>query len=437
MKARMMKARGNSGWGMRLSASSQAWQTLLAVTLGAGVGVVAELARVVLKGAHYQLSSFGDAFFYRAMALNFGQQPMSVTQELASIGETAKTEELSSFYGGSGFWSTHVHAENGLSHQLPWALRGLPSAVVHTLTRLGIDIDVGFLIVYVCALILFTGVLFTYLSITVARPVTSWTLTITALIAVVAFTSSGYPDVPYLGFAMWAVLAAYRRNTWGFAIASVLAVLCRETGLLLIFVWVAYCWPDRSWKRSLAILAPVGATLVLRAMVPVPNSSVDYLAMIRMSAGGVWPYLLATTAILSVGLVSPLPMRSTLRRKEGRQWRSELVVWSVAIFWVYGGVALGLAFSRMLLLVLPLLFAPQGWIGTRSKLWLTSAGVALVGYAVADTLAFRANPVLGQWPWLMVAVVVVGLQLLACRHDFWAKKEIERPFHSKHAADPI
>lgn len=246
----MRIAPDKSGWRTHIYVSGQARQTLLAASLGAGVGAVAESARVVLKGAHYQLSNFGDAFFYRAMALNFGQHPMSVTKELASIGETVKSEDFSSFYGDSGFWSTHVHAENGLSHQLPWVLRSLPSAVVHMLTRLGIDVDAGFLIVYLLSMMLFAGVLFRYLSVTVGRQVTSWTLTLTAVVAVVAFTSSGYPDVPYLGFAMWAVLAAYRRNTWAFALASVLAVLSRETGLLLMCVWMAYCWADRVWKKA-------------------------------------------------------------------------------------------------------------------------------------------------------------------------------------------
>ena len=381
------------------------------------LGLISELGRQSFKGPGYQYLSFNDAFFYRAMAVNLGHGPVSVVQEISSLGLRISSSEFHAFYGGEGFWATHVHAENGLSHQPPWSYRWLPSALVGVLFRLGIPIDLGFLSGFLAGLVLFACCLFSYLQSSTGKSSVAWVVSLSACVATVAFTSPGYPDMPFLGLSMWAVLAAYKRKTLIFVLASVCAGFTRETGVLLAIPWLAAIWvhkDTRAWK-FLPAIAPLLSVGIVRLVESAPNSSVDYLAMLRLSWGGAWPYLLATIAILTAGLVSPLPIRTIVKGASDRQWKADLGMWAAGVVWVFVSDAFGLAYTRMLLLALPIMLAPSGWRGATPRYWLVASSVALLGYAAADTLAFRADPPFGQWPWLIVAGVVVGLQILGCR----------------------
>jgi len=132
-----------------------------------------------------------------------------------------------------------------------------------------------------------------------------------------------------------------------------------------------------------------------------------------------WPQTLIGSALplAVVGLVSPLLVSVRRLSVHQRTIRAEIALWVIGAAFVLASGLLNLATSRMALLALPLFMAPVGWSKARSDFWLAGGLAATLGYALADTLAFRADPVLGQLPWFLMAALVLSLQLIARRRD--------------------
>lgn len=400
-------------------ATERRWFLLLGLLATVGA-LGSEVGRLVFKGQEYAYGSFNDIHFYTAMVFNLWGEPISVGQELADLGFVLTADEWRSFYGGEdSFWSTHVHSENGLSHQAPWAYRVFVPTAAAALRFIGIPLEVAFLVIFVASAVLLALSTFKLLGPYVREVWWAALVALGVVTAALAFTSPGYPDMTFLGFAMLAVLFAYRQKGLSFALAGFAAGLTRETAVLLVLSWLILTWSSGklNWKSAIYAFGPMIGVLVARFLVPVPNASTDYLGMLRDVSQ--WPETLAWSLVVVavVGLISPLVLGRNQPASGKRVVPAEFTLWVLGAVFVLGSGLLNLASSRMALLALPLLMAPVAWSRARSHLWLAAALAATLGYAFADTLAFRADPVFGPWPWVAVGISVVALQLLAVRRD--------------------
>ena len=239
-----------------------------------------------------------------------------------------------------------------------------------------------------------------------------------ATIAALATTSPGNPDMSFLGFAMVAVWAASRDRPWLFAVIGFLTVTSRETGIVLIVAWVAYAWAQRSswWRVTLPLLGPAMAFIAVRLAVEVPDPSIDYLRLLS-HLGTVERLSIGICAVLTIGLITPRIARAFNHDGQPRLAAAEIVIWFAGAGMALFGMLLPTNTTRMALLGLALFVAPSGWLEARSRWWLAASTFATVGYAVADTLANRAEARFGSWPWVATAVVVVVAQAVALLRD--------------------
>ena len=383
----------------------------------AAVGALAsEAGRLFLKGQDYAYSSFNDLYFYTAMVFNLWGEPISVGQEVAERGFSVTNEEWLVFYGGrSDFWATHVHPENGLSHQPPWAYRIVVPSLAAGFRLLGIPLDVAYLIIYVASAVLLAVSVFRLLRPFVPKEWWAAAVALGVLTAALAATSPGYPDMTFLGLASLAVLYAYRQQGLRFALAGLAAGLTRETAVLLAASWLMVTWArgNLAWKSTIYAIGPLAGVLAPRFLVEVPNSTVDYLGMIASPSTWTQVIFWSVMAFALVAFTSPVLFRWQVRPNLERVDRVEAALVLVAGLFVLAAALLSLASSRMALLVLPLLLAPTSWRSLRSHYWVVASLVATIGYAVGDTLASRGNPPLGPFPWLGLALLAVGLKIVA------------------------
>lgn len=406
----------------RHAAAGRASQAVV-ISAVAGLSLIAgwasEVGRVALKGHGYAFAGLNDAFYYAAMVFRLWSSPMDVRGELSQVGYELKPGEWDWFYDGGGVHTNYLHAVNGLSHQPPYVYRILVPTVARLFTGVGLSLEAAFLVTYMFGVALLGVFAYRIVCGAFRWDLRSGLVAFGVVVAALATSSPGYPDVTYLGLAVVAVYAALEGRPWVFMILAALAACARETGVALAFVWLAYEWSRGKPKvaRLLVALAPVVAFIVVRIAVDVPDSSVDYLGLVS-SLGPSRVAVLGLLALLTIGLVSPLIARTVGGSIPGgedvrRTWRAEVAIWTVGCATAITTMFLATNTSRMALLSLPLFLAPSGWLAAQSRWWLTSAVVAAVGYGAADTLSSRAGAPLGQWPWLITAALALGMQALA------------------------
>lgn len=384
------------------------------------IALISELGRLLIKGTGYPFESFNDIHFYFAMGQNLWGDPLPILKEISSLGLVVAPSELHDFYGGeNAFWATHIHGENGLSHQPPWAYRILVPTTISLLNVFGLDWRSGALLVFVISAAMLATSSYLLIQMFAENWVWSALVSIGIVLAAVAATSPGYPDMSFLALGMLSVFFAYRQMAWSFAATGFAAGLVRETALLLVASWIALAWSNGrlTRKTSLAVMGPLCGVILARLLVEVPNPDVDYGSMLQPSDA--WPLtiVLSLLPLASLGLVSPRVIYSIALNSESKLRTAEVALWVVGVAFVFGSSLMNLATTRMVLLSLPLLLAPGGWQLARSRLWAVAALAATLGYAVGETLTFRADPLFGQAPWIISLGVVVSMQILALKRD--------------------
>jgi hypothetical protein len=390
--------------------------TLVMASLAAGV--LSELGRIVLKGADYASIGWFDYHYYMGMAQRLWQAPLPLVDEVQRLGMQVDPAFLARFYSTS-LNSLFMHAENGVSHQPPYAYRVLQPTVAGLLGDAGLPLYAGYFLLYLVGISLLAVFAFGMLSSGWRWSGRAAIVTSGLVVAVLATSRPVIPDALFIGLAMLALWAAARSRPVLFAVAACLAMATRETAVLLPLVWLAYTWSARRGRLPALLLpavAPLLVFVVIRLVVQVPDPSVDYVGIARLLVDPHHVFL-AVSSLLTIGLVSPLAVRHLDSACRPLLSRVELVVWVVAVAYAAATMAMVTTVPRMALLVLPLLVAPSGWLGARSRLWVLAAVVATFGYAAADTLAARDPAPLGQYPWLVTAVLVVALQAGALVSD--------------------
>jgi hypothetical protein len=388
------------------------------VVVSVSAGLLSELGRRMIKGAEYASVGWFDYHYYMGMAVRLWQAPMGLVDEVAWLGLDVDPRVLTRYYG-STLHEAYLHAVNGVSHQPPYAYRVLQPTLAGLIGDTGLPLYSAYLALYVIGICLLA--VFAYAQLSPGWRVSLRAAVVTSglVVAVLATSRPVIPDALFLGLAMLAVWAAARQRPALFACAAGAAMAARETAVVLVVVWLAYAWSMRR-RRPLALLLPAATPLVVfvlvRLAVHVPDPDVDYLGLVRMLASGEH-LLVAVMSLLTIGLVSPLATRYLDRGARSALSRPELVTWVAAVAYALATMAIVTAVARMALLVLPLLVAPSGWIGARSRLWALAAIVATYGYAAADTLAERQPAPFGPYPWVVTAALVVGLQVAALRSD--------------------
>lgn len=379
-------------------------------------GLASEVGRLLIKGENYAYSYFNDIYFYTAMVFNLWGEPVSVEEEVAERGFSLSDEEWLAFYGGRDeFWATHVHAENGLSHQSPWTYRILVPTLTAGFRLAGTSLEISYLIIYVASAVLLTVASFLLLRQFVLRQWWAAAVSLGVLTAALATTSPGYPDMTFLGLGVLTVLYAYRQQGLRFAAAGFAAGLTRETALLLVVSWVAVTWArgHLAWKTATYALGPLLGVLIPHLLVEVPNSSVDYLGMVADPSTWTLAVFWALMAFALIAFISPVVFRWRTQPRLDRMDWVEIGLVLVAWLFVLASTLLSLASSRMALLAIPLALAPASWRSLRSGSWVVASLAATVGFAVGDTLAFRSGAPFGMYPWLVVVAVALGMKFRA------------------------
>jgi len=395
--------------------------TILQLVLFIGAafsGVLAEQLRIRTKGSSYATSSWNDYFYYRAMVSHLWSTPVSLFREIVSLKIRTSMKALPGQYS-SALSMTYLHTQDGLAHQPPYVYRILQPSLVSILHHFGLSIDAGFLVLYCLGLGLIAlcayGVISSSWEWSWMGAVSSCSIVLAAL----ATSSPGYPDTLFLGLSMMAIWAAVSRKGIVFVVASALAVLTRETGVILAVFWVLTTWTNDSSKRFRRIMpasAPLFAFFLSRVLVSVPDSQVNYVGLLRTIVSPI----MICVAISSIGLValfSPTMVQiswSSTRQLVG--WNDRLIV-ITAICYALISMCLASNTSRMALLVAPLFIGATNWGHLRSRLWIVGAGMTPIGYAICDTLAARANAPLGIWIWPAFVALFLSIQIVAVKRD--------------------
>ena len=373
-------------------------------------GLASEVARTLIKGRDYAFSYLNDIHWYSAMAVRLWDEPISVVDELDLVGLSVASVEIQRAFAPETLTSAYLHLENGLAHQPPYAYRVFVPATAGLLANLGFPLYWAFCIIYLLGVALLA--LFSYRLVARAwnPSLAASTVMASVLVAALATTSPGYPDMSFLGFAAVAVWGASRRSIWIFCLTAILATASRETGIALAGVWLAYSWAHgTSWARQwIPPLVPITTLLSIRLLTQVPNSHVDYGRLVG-SLATPGNLTVGLCALITISLVSPLILRLTRLDKVRRLAYAEGAICLVGAGVALVGMVLATNTSRMALLAVPFLIAPLGWFQARTRLWLVLAATSGVGYAVADTLANRANAPFGSWPWVATALLVAML----------------------------
>lgn len=400
-------------------------------------GILSEIGRVALKGTDYAYSTFNDIHYYTAMAFRLWMPANNVSEELELL---AKTQDIDGFFTGYtpadiGQMGFYWNAENGFSHQPPFAFRALTPTVTGWLESAGFGFSIAQLFLYLIGVILLA--LFSYnlvgRSFKLALPPAL--VSGGACIAALATVSPGYPDMTYLGLATAAVWAASRQHIWIFSGLALLTSMTRETGILLSLVWIAYVWANKRFTpiKLIPALVPLLGYVAIRFLVQVPEPSINYAELLDFASGRFSPPLIyGFFSIIVIGFITPRISRLFMLGVDQRLAVAESAIWIIGALAALVSMLLATNTTRLALLSLPLFFAVSGWIGARSRWWLLSIVGATVGYAIADLLANRADPPFGQTPWMYAALFVVSLQLIALLSDHKraSKSAIEDPIHS-------
>lgn len=360
-----------------------------------------------------------DAFFYRAMALRLYREPIELSQEWAMVSQGILPLETAETFFETGFHSNYLHIENGLSHQPPYVYRILAPTVIGFAHRLGIPILASEAALYLVGLLLLS--VFSFLIFSGARKTKASLLPAAASLALsfsaVSVTSSVYPDMLYLGLATTAAWAILNGKAVSFATVAALATMTRETGILLGFAWLvaSFLEPDRlNPKRVAVALAPIAGFAVARWIPSVPNTEIDLWPMVQT---------LATDQALAYGLVSLVlinlasPAIASIWTTHERFCRERVLDSLLLVgtsFYVLTSMLVAVNQTRMAFLVLPILLSSQAWQHV-SVAWAPVTIAVGVSFGLAETLSGRAEPLVGQWSWL-VALVITAIIAISQTH---------------------
>lgn len=397
-------------------------------TLALAIGVLSEIGRVFVKGSNYAYATLNDAHYYAAMAARLWQSPLGFTQEIEILaGLDAVSEQFgnisSSDFGQTGYY---WHEVNGLSHQPPYAYRVLEPTAVGLINDIGIPIGTAQFLLYLVGVVLLA--VFSYVLVAgkthgLMAPVF---VSLGASVAALATTSPGYPDMLFIGLLTASIYFASNQMFFPFMIAAGLTSLTRETGLLLVPIWIAYLWANRNFSvlRSFPAFVPIVIVIMLRYLVEVPESSIDFNELKDFVNWRFSPYILfGVYSIITIGLISPRIARSLTTRKQNRVAIAETIIWVIGALAAFAGMLLATNTSRMALLSMPLFFAASGWIGLRSYWWLSSVITATLGYTIADTLANRSDAPFNQDPWKITAALVISVQVTATVRELFINRK--------------
>lgn len=397
--------------------------------LGGVVAVVVLVVASVLGGlmveqvranqGHPELSFINDPYYYRAMSSSLWTQGSDLAEEARRFAPTVPPDKVTWLYNAPG-WRDFLHAENGLSHQPPYAYRILVPTLVGWMAQAGISVPNGYLLFYLAGLVLVALALY---RLSVGRWRWSfWGLTIALSTAAVLsmVTHANYVDGLCLGLATVAFVAARGGHLWLFVTVATLASLARETGLLLGFVWILYCLArGEGWRRWIAGGAPIVAAAVPHIIVHVPNPSIDYAELTSQLAT---PTRIATRlCVIGILVLAAAPARHY------PDFRRAWPVWAIPVVGALAAVAMTMtSFSeaRTALLMLPLLIAAGRWPGDVTWTDAVSWSTALGSFLVISYVRWSATPFLLFVLAASLLALMIGVRLAIRR---WGPTTVAAP----------
>lgn len=399
------------------------------------MGVASELYRIETKGLDYSLKTWNDAYYYRAMVTDLWKPPSPIGEyyENSQLSDEVRLE-LSRYYSASSIHSYYLHGENGPARQPPYAYRILLPTIVGSITRVGISIDGAFMIMYCVGLGLLA--VFSYLTIR-ANNISSGncdyphvssvghTFPIALVLAVAATTNPNLPDALFLGLSMLAVWAASGRRPLAFVIAASLAVLTRETGVILALYWLILAWKQQetrerrpNWRRKARVTAllpafiPPIVFLLARSIVGIPKNEVNFMMLIETITSGDTFIVAAAGSLVLVCLFAP-----ALVGLGTYTTRKDALVLACAVSYALLTMLIATNTSRMALLVAPVIIGTSTWRVAHSRLWILGMTSAPIAYFTCEQASNRLPQEFGSWLWLLATGCVLLLQVIAARRS--------------------